>query len=234
MATDFIPRRESELVAFSANFKEKIVATPTLFGLTAPQAAAYADLHTAFATAYQLTQDPAARTPSAIVAKNSAMESLIANLRALARIVQACPEVTDEQRTMLGLTVRKEPEPQPAPTVVPGMDAVSSRARTVDLNIHDKASLSKRGKPAGAVAAFVYSFVGATYPSNPSAWQFQGVATRSKFQITFPDTVAAGSQVWVCAAWVNRRGEAGPPSTPISINLPGGGAIVTTEMKIAA
>jgi hypothetical protein len=235
MAKPFPPTREAELVTASTNFKERIVAAPTLYGLVEAQATAYAALHDDFVEAYQMANDPSTRTPSAIVAKNDAMAALLANLRELARIVQAAPNVSDEQRSILGLPVRStHPTPVPPPTVEPGVDIVSSKARTVAINIHDSASSSKRGKPAGAVSAFVYTFVGPTYPSDPTAWQFQGVATRSKFAITFPETVAAGAQVWVCAAWVNRRGESGPPSVPITANLPGGGAIVTTEMKIAA
>ena len=117
----------------------------------------------------------------------------------------------------------------------PAVDVIRVSGRTVSLNVHDSASSLKRGKPAGATAAWVYSFVGENYPSDPTLWNFEGATTRPKFDILFPSTVAGGAQVWVCAAWINAKQEAGPTSVPITTNLPGGGAISGDgTMKIAA
>jgi hypothetical protein len=82
---------------------------------------------------------------------------------------------------------------------------------------------NKRGKPDGAVAAWVYSFVGTNYPADPSQWDFQGATTKSTHEIVFPDTVASGAQVWICAAWINAKQEPGPASVPITTNVQGGG-----------
>ena len=79
------------------------------------------------------------------------------------------------------------------------------------------------GKPDGAVAAWVYSFVGTNYPTDPTEWDFQGATTRSTHEIVFPDSVANGAQVWICAAWINAKQEAGPVSVPITTNVQGGG-----------
>jgi hypothetical protein len=51
MATNFVPTREADLLAWSRNFDNLISATPTAFGLTAAQATAYSTLHTNFAKA---------------------------------------------------------------------------------------------------------------------------------------------------------------------------------------
>jgi hypothetical protein len=100
---------------------------------------------------------------------------------------------------------------------------------------HDSANSNKRGKPAGAKAAYVYSFVGAEYPADAAAWTFEGATTRPRFQVGFPSTVAGGTQVWLCAAWVNAKQEAGPTSVPITTNLQGGGGVGGAGlMKIAA
>ncbi|MGH7179314.1 MAG: hypothetical protein ACREJC_18200 [Tepidisphaeraceae bacterium] len=47
----FFPSRDTELLAWSLNFKTLITATPTAYGLTAGLATAYGVLHDAFATA---------------------------------------------------------------------------------------------------------------------------------------------------------------------------------------
>ena len=58
MPRDFIPPRDAELLTWSVNFKTLIVATPTAYGLTAPQATAYGTKHDAYASAFQTASDP--------------------------------------------------------------------------------------------------------------------------------------------------------------------------------
>ncbi|MCC6423213.1 MAG: hypothetical protein IT447_07005 [Phycisphaerales bacterium] len=99
----------------------------------------------------------------------------------------------------------------------------------------DSAVSNKRGKPAGATAAWVWTFVGTNYPTDPAAWQFQGSATKARHEITFSDSVASGQPVWIRCAWINAKQETGPMSLPITTNIQGGGAsVVVQEIKIAA
>jgi hypothetical protein len=238
MSRNFLPSADAQLLAWSVNFNTLIVATPTAFGLTAAQATAYTGRHDAYASAYQTAFDPNTRTGPAIEAKDLAKKALDAEARELVRIVQAFPSLTDDQRRSLKITVRKSRTPTPAPSVRPGMDLISVSMRTVTVHIHDSASIAKRGKPAGALGAKVYTFVGSDYPSDPTLWDYQGDTTRAKHEITFPDSVPSGAQVWVCAAWYNRKGETGPASVPITTNVQGGGSnsssMNTQSVKIAA
>lgn len=47
-------------------------------------------------------------------------------------------------------------------------------------------------------------------------------------------TSAGGARVWICAAWVNRKGQAGPRSSPVSTHIQGGGVDIVSGMKRAA
>lgn len=235
----FLPQTDAALLAWSVNFKTLITATPTAFGLVAAQATAYGALHDTFAAAYQVAKDPDTRTKPNVAAKDAARAALKDDARLLAKLVEGTASVTDAQKYSLGLNVRKQPTPVPAPTTRPGVDLVSAIGRTVTIHIHDSASSSKRGKPAGATAAWVYTFVGAEYPSDPTLWDFQGATTKAKYEITFANDLPGGTQVWVCAAWINGKQEAGPASVPITTNLQGGGASAANKMntqsvKIAA
>src|SRR5688500_2833799 len=91
MAATFPPRRESELVPFSVNFKTKIAATPTVFGLTAGQATSYGTKHDAFVSAWDVCQDPMTKSKGNVALKNAAKAALIDELRLLAGIVQRAP-----------------------------------------------------------------------------------------------------------------------------------------------
>jgi hypothetical protein len=231
-----IPLKDSSLVPFTTNFNDRIVATPTDFGLTAGQAAAYTPLNDAYVAAYNAmmaARSDGTRSASQTATTVAARNTLIAYARQLYAFVQANADVTDANKILLGVAIRKTPpSPIPAPTARPKMDLISVVARTVTVAIHN-GSVTKRGKPVGAISAFVYTFVGENYPTDPTQWEFQGAATKSPYPIEFPDSVTSGAQVWMCAAWVNRRGQAGPPGTPISTNVQGGG-VSASSMKIAA
>src|SRR5688572_12047548 len=147
---DFFPSREADIVTWSNNFDSLITATPIPYGLTAAQATAYGAKHDAFVAAHQTANDPATRSPSAIVAKDVAKAALAAEARMLARIIQATPSVTAQQKSDLGLTIRSsEPTPIPPPAAAPDMDIISAVVRTVKVRLRDSASPTRRGKPEG-------------------------------------------------------------------------------------
>ncbi len=116
MGTNFFPTREADILTWSVNFASKIAADPSAYGLSAPQSADYGAKHEVFALAYQTANDPDTRSPSNIVAKNTAKKALSDQARMLARIVRADPAVTAQQKAELGLgTPDPEPTPIPAP-----------------------------------------------------------------------------------------------------------------------
>ena len=111
MAASFFTGTDAELYAGSESFSTKINATPTAYGLTAPQATAYAALNAAYAAAYMAALDPETRTKGQVAAKNSARELLRISASNLAKIIDGTPTVTPQQKIDLGLNVRKIPEP---------------------------------------------------------------------------------------------------------------------------
>ena len=231
-----IPLKDSLLVPFSTNFNDRIVATPATFALSAAQATAYTALHDPYVAAYNAMMASRAdgtRSQSLTNTKDTTKLALLNYARQLYTFVQSNNSVTQADKILLGIHLKVIPAPIPRPGVTPAVDVIGVSGRTVQLNVHDSASSTKRGKPLGTTAAWVYSFVGENYPADPLAWTFEGATTRPRFDILFPSTVAGGSQVWVCAAWINPRQQAGPTSVPITTNLPGGGSMTET-MKIAA
>jgi hypothetical protein len=222
MGNSFFTGTDHQLYTGSQAFSTKISATPTAYGLVAAQATAYAALNTAYSTAYLAAIDPLTRTRAAVATKKQAKVNLKAMASDLAKIINGTPTVTDAQKIDLGLNVRATPAPIPPPTVRPGMDLISVVGRIVKVHIHDSASSTKRGKPAGVLGANVYSFVGTTYPTDPAAWLFEGSTTKNTFDVLFPNTVANGAQVWICATWFNKTTQTGPVSVPITTNVQGG------------
>ena len=110
-ANNFFNGTDAELYSGSNAFAAKITASPTSYGLVAGQATSYGTLNTTFATNYLAAIDPTTRTKAKVEAKNVAKAALKANAQALARIIQATPSVTNEQKLDLGVNVRATPSP---------------------------------------------------------------------------------------------------------------------------
>jgi hypothetical protein len=224
MPTVSFPSTDSGLLAWSLNFSTRISAAPVPLGLTAPQATAYATLHTNFSNALAAC-DPGERSKSLVSAKNIARTVLKTSARQLASIIQGQASVSDAQKIDLGLTVRHVPMPVPPPSHAPGITVLATVGNTVRLRLFDAVDSARRGKPLGVDGASVFSHVGANPPTSVDDWKFEGVTGKTKIDILFPDSVAPGSRVWFTAFWFNTRKENGPPATPISTNLPGGSAM---------
>jgi hypothetical protein len=198
----------------------------------------YTELHDAYIAAYNVMMAARAqgtRSETQTMMRNSTRRALIAYARELYGMVQANNSVSDADKVLLGIHVRDNSKSKiNAPTERPGVDVLSVVGRTVTVLIYDSASIGKRGKPRGAVSAWVYTHAGPDFPSDPSRWQFRGAFNRPKARIVFPDSVANGEQVWIRAAWVSRRGETGPVSEPITTNIQGGGTSAATKTIRAA
>lgn len=222
MPRDFLPSKDAELLAWSANFASLTTATPTAFGLVAAQATAYAALHTAFAGALETATEPTTRTRAAVAVKNDARSPLKAMARELARVINAFPSITNAQRINLGLNPRAgELTPINPPTEQPVVEVAAAIGRTFKVRLRSIDS-SRRGKPEGVDGATLFSFVGEEPPSDISQWKFEGSTSRTTFDLELAPTVPAGSQVWLTAFWFNPRSQSGPAATPVSAYVAGG------------
>ncbi|MGB7159140.1 MAG: hypothetical protein WBD40_13810 [Tepidisphaeraceae bacterium] len=221
MSKDFLPHANPELLVWSTNFAQRIIAAPLPLGLTVLQAATYQTAHDLWAGLVATALEPSTRTRGTISAANDARTPLKAMARELARIVNAYPPITNQQRINLGLNPRTgEVSPINPPQEQPVMEVAGAIGRTLKVKVH--AIDSTRKKPEGVSGCTVFYFVGSAPPADITQWVFAGSSTRTVFDVEFPATVAAGAQVWLCAFWKNFRDQSGPACQPISAYLAGG------------
>jgi len=214
---DFIPHSDADLNSFAINLSAKITLAPTTYGLVAGDATALATLVTAFTSALSTAVTPATRTKTSIAAKDTARAVLVADIRSLARRIQATPTVTAAQKTDLGLPIRDAvPTPVPAPSTKPTLDlAVTDRQKHI-IRIADETTPTRRGRPAGTIGCEVFAHVGPTpAPAGLEDWNFKGIATKAEFDVEYAAD-DAGKQAQIVARWLNRKGETGPVSNPIT------------------
>lgn len=224
MPKDFVPKREADLDEFVHNFDTRITATPTSFGLTAPQATAFHALVVAWDSAYAVTKNRGTRSQSAVILKNEKKFLMVKNLRELARIVQAFPATSNEQRSLLGLTVPTIPQTNPAPATSPTLLVLGVNGNTVSVRLRDSTNPS-RVRPDFAKSANVFSYVGEAPPTTADGWTFQGGTTRNRFEVVLDSSLPIGTKVFLTAFWKNERDMSGPACTPVPVTLMGGAAL---------
>jgi hypothetical protein len=224
LSKDFVPKRESDLDDFVHNFDARITASPTTVGLAAGDAAAFHALVLAWDAAFAVTKNRGTRSQSAVIVKDEKKFAMVQKLRELARIVQAFPGTTNEDRSLLGLTVPGERQPQPAPGFAPKLDVMQVDRNLVRVQLRDSQNLS-RLRPDFAKAANVFSFIGEVPPAGAQGWFFQGGTTRTRFDVSFDAELPMGTKVWLTAFWKNERDQSGPACTPVPATLLGGGAL---------
>lgn len=223
-----VPTQDPLLVPFSTNMNTRLVASGVgTYHIAAPVVADYTDKHEAFLEAYNAmieAREAGTRSEAQTILKDATKASLLAIARSIYAAVQVNDTVSDADKVLLGVKIRAVPSPIARPSVAPGLHIDAVTGRIVSMTLHDNTVSPHRSKAPGAVAAWIYSFVGNDYPSNPAEWNFQGACTGRELQVEFENTVPAGAKVWVCAAWINAKQQAGPTSIPLSTNLQGGGS----------
>lgn len=216
---DYIPRILAALKDWANNYSTKISAAPQLYGLQVSDATALASLVADFNTRYNTATSPDTQTPVAAEALRTSRAALVAKCRQLARIINADPDTTNEQRTELGLNVRDaEPTPAAIPLTRPIVRIEGAAGVQALLRITDENTPDSRRKPDGyALSAVLVKIAPASEPAPVSAddLNFAGLATRANHVLTIP-AGNAGKNLWVMAQWFNERGEGGPFSAPVS------------------
>jgi hypothetical protein len=224
MPKGFLPNADAALLNWSKNFTAQINADYGAYGLSLADATGYAALHASFAAA-MVASAPQIRSMVSTAAKNEARALLRTRASRLSSIIKGQPSVTDEQRITLGLNVRAKPTKSPRPDAAPWLSVEWVRGWTVRLRLSDASAGGKRGRPPRTSGAAVFSFVGAEPPTDASQWKFERNTGSTVVEVTFPSTIAAGTTVWLSAAWFNGAKQSGPASRPVRTNLQGGAAL---------
>lgn len=94
-------------------------AAPATYDTTAAAALALTNASTAFGMAYSAQQADGAKSKTLTAAKNSAGLALLNPIRPIYGAISASATLSDAQKVALGITIRRMPAPQPAPSTQP-------------------------------------------------------------------------------------------------------------------
>jgi hypothetical protein len=215
---DYIPKKDSELVSWSANFTSKVAANATKWGILPEEVAELQDANDSFATLQKQADSPA-KNSIVVAEKNAARKTLEGIIRTLAGFRLKNPIITDAERIAMGLHVHDAtPSTIPAPHTRPELDIDVLDFRRLKVIFHDQGSDSK-SKPYGVNGAVIIFAVLDAPPADHSALTRSVLATRTPHILEFTEE-ERGKTVYVAICWQNEKGEKGPWSEIESAIVP--------------
>jgi hypothetical protein len=218
MAKDYIPKKDAELVMWSANFSTQVSNNASIWGVPYEEATELQNAAALYAT-LQAQADSPARTPIIIAEKNAAREALVAKIRAMVNFRLQNPIITDAERIAMGLHVRDtKPTTIKPPHTRPELDIDVVDFRRLAINFRDMGSKSK-ARPYGVNGALVKFAVLDTPPADHNALTRTVLATRTPHILEFTEE-ERGKTVYIVICWQNEKGELGPWSEIESAIVP--------------
>jgi hypothetical protein len=205
---DYIPKKDAELVMWSANFTSGIAANATDWGITVNELSTLKKANANFA-ALQAKADSPTKTSIIVAEKNAARKTLVAEIRELVGFRLKNPIITNAQRVALGLHVHDTtPTSIPVPTTRPELDIDVRDVRRLKVSFHDQDTISK-AKPYGVNGAVIIYAVLDAPPADHSALSRNVLATRTPHILEFSEE-ERGKTVYVAICWQNEKGQKGP------------------------
>lgn len=216
MATSYIPSRDADFQVWLDNFSSMITADPTAYGLSSSDATALATLTTTYSDALLAATNGSTRGPSTVEAKNVARVNAEGRARELAVMIQANPAVSDEQKTNLGITVRKTNRtPVPAPTSSPILSFIAATPLQHTLRFSDQNTPDSRARPFGCAMLQLNVWIApsGTAPSGPPSQVLS--VTRNPVAVNF-ETADRTKVATYVARWQTARALLGPDSMALA------------------
>lgn len=206
MPDSYIPNKDADFQNWLENFSDLLTASPTTYGLTAPDAVTVAGVYGTWNAAYLTATNPATRTSPAVAAKDAARASAEVIVRPFAVQISLNPAVTNEDKVAIGVTVRSNtPTPIPAPVTPPAIELLMAQPLTHQLQVRPVGSTSK-AKPQGCIAIEVARSVGTVAATDPAQLTIIGQYGKTPLIQSF----SSGDQGKVCTYAARYRTRSGP------------------------
>lgn len=219
MGSDYIPTGDAEFHGWFGNLNDYANANAADLGLTPDQTLALTNAYTVWKTAFPAHTTASAAASAAKTNKDAARDAAETVLRPLVQQLQASPNVTDDQRKKMKITVRATTRTRSsAPTTMPVANVdTSQRLRHV---ISYKDSAGNRAKPPGVAYCEIWVKVGSPAPTDIGQMTYLGNASKTP-QLEEYTAAQAGQTATYWLRWVSTRGDKGPWSEAISATIPG-------------
>ena len=217
--TDFIPSQDPQALIWMSTFSAGLSANPSLYMITAPDAATIAAAVAAFDSALTAASNPATRTNVTVAAKDDARTSAEQICRQFAILIKYNAGISDPDKIAIGVRpVNPSREPIECPQTSPLVSIIAATPGVQTLRYADSTTPDSPAKPFGASELQLFVTVGTAPATDPEAAKFCGKFTRNPVAVSFAPA-DNGKQATYFARWASRRGETGPWSLPVTMAI---------------
>ena len=205
---DYIPRKDSDLVSWSANFCLQISTNALVWGITPKEVADLQAANAAFAE-FQKQADSPTKNAIIVMKKNDARKNLVSIIRTLVGFRLRNPIISDAERIAMGLHVRDtKPTAINVPKLCPGVIIRVVGFRRLKVFFYNLETKGK-GKPYGTIGAVIVYAVLDAPPAGIDALIRNVLATRTPHILEFTEE-ERGKTVYIAVCWQNGKGKKGP------------------------
>jgi hypothetical protein len=216
-----IPKPDEQLRQWAQHFSDVINASPSAYALSLTDAANIKRSNDNFQAAYVIASTPATRTQVTVQAKNACRNAMLSTLRAYYEMIQISPGVTDANKIKAGIWVRSQARSRRlAPESQPILELIGATPGQWTLRFADATTPNKRGKPAGAKGLQLFVAIGNNAAADPTEARFLGTFTKQPVAVNFK-AADAGQRARLWARWQGIRGDVGPWSNSVSMQVVG-------------
>lgn len=196
----FIPSKEDEFVAWSANLIDVSKTNAAEWGLPADQLADLDAKHAEFAALHEKCKT-ASYTKLDMQAKNEKKAALIKQEEVFVRNnLQNNDRMTDNGRAALRIPIHdSKPTPVPAPATIPEVEISTPLPRVVRIRFRDENS-KRWGKPARVHGLECVWVIAEAQPMRIEDLLHSAFSTRSPLELSF-DEDQRGKRVWFAVRW---------------------------------
>jgi hypothetical protein len=206
--SDYIPSKDAELVAWSANFTAGVSENATVWSISADEVTELQTANDEFAALHAKADSPA-KTTVIVAEKNIARKKLKGIIRTLVGFRLKNPVISDAQRIALGLHIRDTTQTTiDVPKKRPELDIEVLDVRRLKVVFRDMGSTS-RAKPYGVNGAVIIWGVLDAPPADVTVLTRSVLATRTPHTLEFTEE-ERGKTVYVAICWQNEKGQRGP------------------------
>jgi len=210
----YIPQPDPEFDEWAENFNVKLPAIATLLSIPPDLVTAVSDAFTDWDTAFDAHTVAKNAQKAATEVKDEARVSLQTAIRIVAQLLQKHPDLTDEQRETLGITVPDKVRTPSSPDYImtlppPLVILVPARSLvTVHFGVNP-GNEKKNAKPAGVAGAKIW------YRVEGGSWNFVALDTNSPYNHNL--TITESASLEYRAQWYDNLGRTGTFSAPVAV-----------------
>lgn len=218
MAVPYIPARDADLSVWAGNFSNVLTLNqPTYLIVGAALATLQANI-TSYQAALVIASDPGTKTKVTVATKDAARTLMLSNIRLVAAQIQAIPGITPGDLSAAGLTVRDTTKtPIPPPLTFPIISLLGVAGGMLRLSLADELTPTVKRKPTGVLSCLLVCAASPDVPADSYDGIPLAVVGRVPTSISL-SALTANTVYNMRGVWMNRRGDRGPLSAPVSFN----------------